>query len=348
MQQHIPFGSTLRFPAFYSEIKRKLVYDFQVENKCEYDEEQHTLDFPTLTFKGTEKIHGTNGAVCFNNQDGLWVQSNSTIIAPGSDNEGCATAVLANKDSWLELIDATALCNNINLNTHTLTIYFEWCGGNIMRGNSALYGEEKMAMVFAQIKISEISNVENHEWISIEDIPIEIPKAKIFNVLNYPRYQIVLDLNKPKECETELAKLINAIEHHSPIGKAFGHPDNTAEGIYWWTTHNDELLRMKTKGEKHGGKPKEKKTQNPLTDEQQALYQSLAETVTPVWRITQGITESGATSMQQIGALFKWINEDIIKEELFLLEENKVTFKDIQRNVTTIVKEYFIDHLKEY
>ena len=58
MKRLIPFESIEQF--------RKVVKDINfINGKNEI--------LPTLNIIGTEKIHGTNAAVCYSNDDGFWV-----------------------------------------------------------------------------------------------------------------------------------------------------------------------------------------------------------------------------------------------------------------------------------
>ena len=69
MKRHINFGSIKQF--------RDIVRD--VEHLTRFEEKDvrtgkniyNNNPLPVLTITGTEKIHGTNGAVCYNDIDGL-------------------------------------------------------------------------------------------------------------------------------------------------------------------------------------------------------------------------------------------------------------------------------------
>ena len=344
--KHIPFGSTPRLPSFYFNIKSKLTYDFQIKNKRKFDEETDTLEFPKLTLIGTEKIHGTNGAVCFNAQDGFWVQSNSRIITPESDNEGCASAAMANKDVWITLLKNLAATHKVDLSTHTITIFYEWCGGSIMKGNSALFGHDKVAIVFSYAKVTPTYATSNDEYERIETSKAETahPPSRIFNIKDFPTYKANIDLSNYAKVETQLQGMVDTIENNSPVGEQFGTIGNTAEGIYWWTEHNGKLVNLKSKGEKHGGKPKERKPKLRIDDDEVRKRAAIAELVTPVWRITQGVNEVNATSMKDIGKLLKWVHRDILKEDTVLLDG--YALKDIQRYTTQVIKDYFETYLK--
>jgi len=67
------------------------------------------------------------------------------------------------------------------------------------------------------------------------------------------------------------------------------------------------VYRLKTKGEKHGGKPKApRENYKVVSDEDSTKVLEVAEKITPVWRITQAITETSATEMKHIGEVIKW------------------------------------------
>mgnify|MGYP003973985283 CR=1 FL=1 len=111
---------------------------------------------PVFTAVGSEKIHGSNAAVCYSHKDGFWAQSRKNIITPEKDNAGCAFAAMEKADTWLELIIELAHEYNIDLNRNIISVYYEWSGGNIQK-KSALTGKEKLAMIFRHFKCSPIT-----------------------------------------------------------------------------------------------------------------------------------------------------------------------------------------------
>lgn len=175
-----------------------------------------------------------------------------------------------------------------------------------------------------------------------------LTKNNIYHMRHFREFTITLDFSNPHQCERTLQLLAESIEDNSPIAKYYNKPDNVGEGAYLWCNYNGEMLRLKTKGLKHGGKPKEKRVQKPLDSELEIKLQNLADKVTPEWRLTQAITETNATEMKHIGEVMKWVNQDIIKEEMPLLHEAGVEPKQLGRFVASIVKKYYIDSIKNY
>jgi hypothetical protein len=172
-------------------------------------------------------------------------------------------------------------------------------------------------------------------------------EGDFYNLREFATYTVTLDLNFPQKCEEALSTLALAVEAHSPIAKYFNKPDNVGEGVYLWCieTKDHPTYRLKAKGDKHGGKPKRKKTQKESPEKVKAL-EELADKVTPSWRLQQGIQETNATSQKDIGALLKWVNQDIIKEESEVIEQGGSTHKELQRYISKITKDYFLDQIK--
>ena len=192
----------------------------------------------------------------------------------------------------------------------------------------------------------EYARVVDNETEDTIYIPIEgysLRSESIYNLQEFGKYVVTLDLNKPKECEILLEGIAKEIEANSPIAKYFNKLDNVGEGVYFTTTYQGKFLRLKAKGLLHGGKSKSAK---PFTSDKS--LEILAIKLTPVWRITQGIKEVKATEKRDIGSLLKWVNKDIIKEETDVQSLSKLDLKTLQICVAKEVKTYYFDNLKGY
>jgi hypothetical protein len=147
--KHIKFPSIEQFRTIIKNVNDHTAYVGQDEDgKPIYNYLKHK---PTIQFTGTVKCHGTSAAVCFNNIDGLWVQSRENIISLENDNMSCAFNVMQNKDAWMDIILDLINEYNIDVNTHTICIYFEWCGKGIQKG-VAISELNKMAVIFSSFK----------------------------------------------------------------------------------------------------------------------------------------------------------------------------------------------------
>ena len=265
-KRFIGFGSIDQFSTVIKNVKRTAQF-------VSYDEvtKEVTLNkdakMPVITATGSEKIHGTNASVCFSNPDGFWAQSRKNIITPEKDNAGCAFQAYANENEWMEIITKLAENKNIDLDTHIISVYFEWSGGNIQK-KSALTSLDKRAMIFQYFKVSpieapladagtetsskwvdtcyrdEFDNTTAEFWVSNED-------KNIFNIMNFPLVQIEIDFNQAQMSQNKMIAMVDEMEKNSPVGQAFGVENNIGEGYVFTFEFNGEINRFKVKGELH-------------------------------------------------------------------------------------------------
>lgn len=354
VRRHLGFGSTPTLLNLVKDIQHntdsigRLIFANYDPSLGEppTDEQKELLQsykpqLPTLTFTGCEKLHGENMAVCYSNNE-LWVQGRNQVRTLLGDQNGMAAFVDNIKSTWLQIFDTLTNRDFIDTTTHTIVLDCEWAGGNVQKGNAACSGTDKAAYLFAYYRV--VSNEDDTETL-YPTKDIAYTQHGIYNMEAFGTYNITLDFNKLTECDTVLNNLVSQIEDNSPIAKHFGKPDNVGEGVYLYclATTDHPTYRLKTKGLKHGGKPKT--TRDPIDNVLAAKLQKLAEEVVPVWRITQAITEVNATEMKHIGQIMKWVNEDIIKEEMPKLHAAEVEPKQLGRYVSSIIKDYYKTYL---
>ena len=88
----------------------KLMTSYQGKDEDGNAVYDNSIPMPTLTFKGTVKIHGTNAAVCHDpSTKVLWTQSRKNIITSGKDNAGFALFVESNHESLLKRSSITPI-----------------------------------------------------------------------------------------------------------------------------------------------------------------------------------------------------------------------------------------------
>lgn len=357
---HHSFGSTPNFPNFYKEIKSltdssgRLAYagyDPSLgEPPTEAQKEllqNYSPEMPTLTLTGSEKLHGENMAVAVT-KDEIWVQGRNHIRTVADDQNGMAQFVVPLVPLFIQLASSVATLNQISLDTHTIVLDGEWAGGNIQKGNAACSGTEKGFYIFDYVRA--INNEDPTDFKYIRADGMHHPEYNVYSMKHFSEYSITLDLNDPDKCEAELQELAELIEAKSPIAGFFERPDNVGEGVYLWGIYNGKPVRVKAKGLKHGGKPKDKgkPSTNSLSDSQKDALTQLADALTPEWRINQAITETNASEKKDIGKVIQWVKDDIVKEETPTLEKASTDLKQVQGFVAKIVKDYFFDSLKDY
>lgn len=358
MKRFIRYPSINQFRNVIKKIQHEARYEGydEVTDKVIYN--QNT--YPTLEVIGTEKVHGTNAAVCYSNPDGFWVQSRKNIITPESDNAGCAFAAHQNQSEWMYIIHNLAMTHNIDLDENIISLYYEWCGGNIQK-NSAVSSLDKMAVLFAHFKVSPLEPqgddpedepsewrttfCETYDWIDDKE-------ARIFNVMNFPTYKFSVDFNNPQMSQNKLVDVVEkVIEPNSPLGKQLGVEGNIGEGMVICFTYKDSLHMFKVKGDKHS-KSKVKKLDK-VDEVKLQKIQDIAERVTPAWRLEQMFDEAndtmngGEPSMQNMGKFFKALNGDIIKEESDIIAEAGLEPKEIFSTTSRIARGWYMEQVNK-
>lgn len=347
MKKMIKFPSIEQFRTVVTNVNRHFNFvGLDETGEAIYDA---TKPKPTLKFKGSVKLHGTNAAVSYNEDGGLWVQSRENIITVEKDNAGFAFFVESNKGIFQDLINEVLFMNNLDAKTNTVTIYGEWCGGNIQKG-VGITNLPKSFFIFG-VKISPIVADEEEAksnpayWVSYDYL--KSPEDKIYNILDYQTYEIDIDFNTPQLVQNKLSELTLAVEEECPVAKSFGF-SGIGEGIVWVTELNGVVYRFKVKGEKHAGKSKVK-TLSKVDDEKIKKTLEIAEKVTPTWRLAQMLETAcdfmngGTLDRSKLGEYIKLVMADVIKEDMDLLVEAGLEPKDIGKYVSEIARRYFFD-----
>lgn len=346
MKRHISYPKTLQFRNLVTDIVHQSTYIGKDENGDPiYDE---TLEKPVLTFTGTCKLHGTNASVCYDYSNGLWTQSRSNIITVQNDNAGFAAFVDQNITAFSMIFEEIAGTEHIDLSTHTLTVYGEWCGKGIQKG-VAITNLNKAFFIFG-IKVSPIDSdsEEPASWLNPWNYRDE--KSRIFNVYDFQTYDIEVDFNDLEGISEKLQEFVDSVEAQCPISKAFGF-DGIGEGIVWTSEYRGHRIAFKTKGEKHA-KTSKTKTRKPVDLEKASLSEKIAQQVTPEWRLDQMITEScnllngGQIDRRHLGNYLKMVINDVYQEDSDIITNAGLTAKDVNKYISTIAREYFFEREK--
>jgi hypothetical protein len=339
--KHISFPSIEQFRNVVGSVNRQYNFVGLDENgEAIYDS---SLPKPVLTFKGTVKLHGTNAGVCFNDVDGMWYQSRENIITPEKDNAGFAFFADANKEQFASMFAKIAERSNIDTTKNTISIYGEWCGGNIQKG-VAICNLPKSFFIFG-VKVTphHIEGVEKQPsayWVDYTDLKNN--EAKIYNIDDFETYSLDIDFNMPELIQNKLGELTLAVEEECPVGKAFGF-SGIGEGIVWSCELKGNIHRFKVKGEQHSSS-KVKKLASVDTEKITSIKEFVDYVVTES-RFNQAIEKifpnNEPVDVKKLGEVIKWVVNDIIKEETDTLVQNNLEPKDIGKYVSNKVREMF-------
>lgn len=298
-----------------------------------------TKELPTLTFSGTVKLHGTNAGVTLTKDGDIYPQSRENIISVEKDNAGFAFFVESNKNTFKQLFETLDIRD-----ADYITIFGEWCGGNIQKG-VAINGLPKMFVIFA-VKLSYNDDTKvNYFLTDNETKHLKNTESKIYNILDYKQFTIEIDFNKPQLVQNELVELTNGVEKECPVGKAFGNI-GIGEGIVWKSDTERGTIRFKVKGELHSSS--KHKVLAPVDIEKINSIKDFAEYAVTESRLNQAI-EKVFTSVNQsidikkMGDFLKWINADIMKEELDTLSNNNLEPKDVNGAISNLARKWFLE-----
>lgn len=313
-------------------------------------------DLPIVNATVTEKIHGTNAGVRVYLENDIYkveYQSRNNTITPTNDNAGCAFFCENRKESFISFAKELSDCYDIDLNKFIITLFGEFCGGNIQR-NSAVSGLDKMFILFQHFKVS-FKDKEVNYWLetkTIDNIIIQDSNVNIYNILSFPYYNIEIDFNKTTDTINYLVDLVDKNENSSPVGKTFGIEDNILEGYVVTFYYKGELYKFKVKGDKHSNSKVTKL--NPVDSELENIKIEFANSVTPSWRLEQGWQEIFGINNEKIepdikyiGDFLRWVFNDIIKEESDLLNSKNLEPKQVNGLISNIAKKWFIKRLQE-
>lgn len=349
-KKHINFGSIESYRVFIKNIISNYRFEGLDENgKPIYNTNKK---LPTITCTGTEKIHGTNAGFVYTN-DEIWYQARKRIITPDKDNFDCAFLMDNKKDIFIEIIKNISEENNIDFNTFGVALYMEYCGGSIQK-NSCVSGLEKMFIIFPYAKVFNLHDPdESNFWIKTYNIDYDkYKKYNIFNVMNFPTIKVDIDLNYPSLATNDIVNMTEEIENNSNIAKYFNKPDNIGEGLVFYHETENNVLRFKSKGEKHSKSKVKKIKEIDIEKEQNKI--DFANYATPAWRLEQmwqelfGINnEIAFPEKKYIGDFIRLVIADIKKEESDILEEKKLLPNDVNKYISNICKNWFLEQLEK-
>lgn len=320
---------------------------------------------PTIIATATEKIHGTNGSVCYSNPDGFWVQSKENIIPNenGQDNAGCAFVATQIQHVWMDIINMLADAYDVNLDENIITVYYEWCGGNIQK-NSALSGFDKRAFIFQHFKISPIEQIldangkqinaiwrETFVMDESDQIWVDNVENNIYNVMNFPKWEFTIDFNMPGDAQNKMIDtVINEIEPNSPIGAKLGKEGNVGEGVVVAFLYQDVLHRFKVKGDKHS--KSKVKTLKPVDTELEQKKVDFANEVCTAGRLEQawqsifGLNdEIMRPTVKATGDFLRAVIKDVWKEESDIAFERGLEPKAVNSLISKVARIWFMGEL---
>lgn len=291
--------------------------------------------YPTIKFKGTVKMHGSNASVVYDTETKeIWGQSKGQIV--DSSHFGFRAWVKENDGVIRDLFKDFTVDSGEG---RTIAIYGEWVGPGVIKGCSVAELKEKIFIIFG-------AKVRNHNddsivWVATDNLRSE--NNRIFNITEFPTFEIDIDFKEPKLYVNKMVDITNAVEESCPVAKHFGF-DAIGEGVVWVANYKEKRLVFKVKGAKHSNN----KTKNLAPVDMEKL-ESIKEAVDFLFtenRLDQAIHETGVgLDKKHTGDVLRWICNDIMTEENNTLESNGLTWKDIAGNITGKYRDLFFEKI---
>jgi hypothetical protein len=344
MKKHISYPKIAQFRNIVSNINREITFTGLDKNgNAIYDP---SIKKPTLTFKGTVKLHGTNASVCFNSENGFWIQSRQNIITVDKDNAGFAFFAESYKIELYSLLDDLINENQIDMSIYTVSIYGEWAGKGIQKG-VGISQLDKAFYVFG-VKVSKPQDEEfNSYWIDSSNV--KNTECRIFNVEDYETYSVDVDFNMPQLAQNKFAEITEKVENECPISKAFGIDNGLGEGVVWSVNYKNTVHRFKVKGEKHS--VSKVKTLAHVDVEKLENVKEFVEYSVTENRFNQAIENvfgKEDLDVKKMGDFIRWFIKDITSEEMDTMLKNGLEPRDVNRHISAKVKENFFKRQNEY
>lgn len=339
-KKHFKFPSTGQFHDAVTQMRR-------VHSIAEKDE---------LIFEGTVKLHGTNAAAVISPSGEIYFQSRERIITPESDNAGFAQFATVNFQTFETMLNA--IKRDWLMESEYGIIYGEWAGGNIQAG-VGLNHIPKTFFIFG-IAFASTDSEGNpvYEWLNANSLTETCIgwHQNIRVIHEFPTYQIKIDPKNPALVQNELIAITEAVEKDCPVsrqilGKSF-EGELIGEGVVWQDVTDvvPSGFKFKVKGSLHVGNSRVR-TLASVDPEKLKSTAEFIELACSEGRMQQGIDYlkemNLEITMKNIGEYLKWINKDIIKEELSVLEASGITMKDVGSGITIKVKQFYMQKVQE-
>jgi hypothetical protein len=318
---------------------------------------QQTMPRPTLKYRGTVKMHGTNAGVVVDVKTGeKFYQSRERQLSLVADNYGFMV-YMSSKVTQVDAIVSAILAqqnDNPRGRPTAVAIFGEWCGGSIQSG-VAIGQVAKMFCIFAVKLVYEgdQDDENNHEWIDITTIKgVEFPEDRIFNILRFGHWELDIDFERPEVFQNHLVETTISVETACPAGLHFG-VEGVGEGVVWecvtegWRRSG---MRFKVKGEKHS--VSKVKTLAAVDVEAIKAVEDFVEMAVTEARLEQGLRnlvdeQQKPFEMKSLGDFIRWVYNDIVKEETDTIVANQLDVKKLGGPISNKARRWYIDRLNK-
>jgi hypothetical protein len=320
----------------------KIQHDYKGKDEQGESIYKHDSPYPTLKFKGTVKLHGTNAAIVKYKDGTIKFQSRENELSLIQDNAGFAL-YMSNVKNLDQLFEGTEFFEEY------VAVYGEWCGGNIQKG-VVINGLPKMFVIFG-LKIDGVwYEVDGCDPYLIQIYWVEgWNKQNIYHINQFQTYSMDIDFNNPELAQNKLIEITEKVEQECPVGKYFGQK-GIGEGVVWsHLKNNGELLIFKVKGEKHSVSKVTKLAS--IDTELLKNMQEFVDLAIQEPRLLQSIEKlkelGKELTEKSTGDFLRWIINDVIKEEEDTIIKNQFDIKKLNPIISKKAREWYFNYLNK-
>jgi hypothetical protein len=310
-----------------------------------------TATMPTLNYRGTVKLHGSNAAVVYDYADGTFsFQSRERVLTLQQDNATFMLSMSQHRclDALRRIVAGYVELHSAERAPQSVALFGEWCGQGVQSG-VAVSQLPKMFVIFA-VKFYYDDQDDQDVWVALAPDLIA-PDEHIYCIEQFPFFDLSIDFNFPELAQNQLGALTEAVEQECPVGKAFG-VCGVGEGIVWRPTDRawGSSFWFKVKGEKHS--ITSVKVLAPIDVEAVANVRVFVEQTATEPRFLQGvhwlqIEAQKPLVIQSMGAFIQWVTNDVIKEENETIIASQLDIKQIRRQLADAARIWFAGYLNK-
>lgn len=306
--------------------------------------EQRKRQTGPVTFQGTIKLHGANGAVALD-VDQYMPQSRNQILPKGMDNAGFARFIRGEEqvDVIRDLEKQIRFDNNVP--DATVTLFGEWCGPGVNKGCGIHKIPSKIFVIFAAV-VDEVylehlpRTTEAQNEVGIYDIFMVEPKTITVDFSSIE--------NTTAAGET-LTRYTLEAEQQCPFATLLG-VEGIGEGWVWTPQgrhRGDTSLFFKTKGKQH--RVRQSAPQVQVDPAELSSMEAFVKMFVTPNRLQQGLDflrETGLTvELKNIGQFLRWISNDVKREGAVEMETNNIAWRKVNKMCSRRASAWYQDVL---
>ena len=313
-----------------------------------YLDKSGQLPRSVVTYRGTVKLHGTNAGVRCTPSE-LIPQSRTK---ERNDSFGFATFVSKHEKSIRKIEDSVRRELSIDPE-FDIVLFGEWVGPGIQKGVAVNSLPERQWVLFSVH--AEVEKGQPLVPVPALDAIVTSP-GLIHSILAVPSYTLRVDFSRSESRASFMEKVMSItanVEDCCPWGENFG-IRGTGEGVVWtpmWEHFGNPVLPFKSKGEKHKMVAPRKKGPQ-MSPEKLESVDAFVKYAVSKARLAQGIfflkEEGHPLDVTSTGTFLKWLANDIQKECTLDLEESGLTYKDVNKKVMTLGRDFFKSQLDSF